>query len=184
MIQLNSSSLKPMICANVYCPPTRGEMHGRELFTSELPADKNTIIGGDLNAHSHMWDEWQPEDNLGQEIEDWMMVKNFAIANDGSATRVNAGTGGSSSPDVTLLHDSWIDKVEWTTIDCMGSDHLPILINIECQVSSLKPILTKELRWNWNKADFNGFSLYVEDAMKDIPNDIAAASGGGDELSK
>ena len=176
MIQLNSSSLKPMICANVYCPPTRGEMHGREFFTSELPADKNTIIGGDLNAHSHMWDEWQPEDNLGQEIEDWMMVKNFAIANDGSATRVNAGTGGSSSPDVTLLHDSWIDKVEWSTIDCMGSDHLPILINIECQVSSLKPILTKELRWNWNKADFNGFSLYVEDAMKVIPNDIAAAS--------
>ena len=105
-----------------------------------------------------------------------MMVKNFAIANDGSATRVNAGTGGSSSPDVTLLHDSWIDKVEWTTIDCMGSDHLPILINIECQVSSLKPILTKELRWNWNKADFNRFSLYIEDAMKEIRNNIAAAS--------
>ena len=56
MIQLNSSSQKPMICANVYCPPTRGEMHGREFCTSELPADKNTIIGGDLNAHSHMWD--------------------------------------------------------------------------------------------------------------------------------
>ena len=179
MIQLNSSSLKLMICANLYCPPTRGEMHGRELFTSELPADKNTIIGGDLNAHSHMWDEWQPEDNLGQEIEDWMMEKNFAIANDGSATRFNACTGGSSSPDVTLLHDSWIDKVDRTTIDCTqctGSDHLPTLINIECQVSSLKPILTKELRWNWNKADFNGFSLYVEDAMKEIQNDIAAAS--------
>ena len=57
-----------------------------------------------------------------------------------------------------------------------GSDHLPILIYIECQVSSLKPILTKELRWNWNKADFNGFSVYVEDAMKEISNDIAAAS--------
>ena len=153
------------MCANVYCPPTRGSQQGSEFDTRELPYDENTIVGGDLNAHSRLWDSWQPEDRLGEKVEDWLVEKNFSVANDGEATRVNVGTGGRSAPDVTLVHNSWLDKVEWGVMDCMGSDHLPILITLDIPITTLKPTTSRSLRWNWSKADFEGFSNQVEMAV-------------------
>ena len=165
LVDINLASLSKTMCANVYCPPTRGSQQGSELDTRELPYAENTIVGGDLNANSSLWDSWQPEYRLGGKVEDWLAEKNFSVANDGEATRVKVGTGGRSAPDVTLVHNSWLDKVEWGVMDCMGSDHLTILITLDIPTTTLKPTTSRMLRWNWSKADFKGFSNQVEMAV-------------------
>ena len=49
------------------------------------------------------------------DIQIYQMAKlednDFGVANDGLATRINAGSGGSSAPDVTLVHNIWLDRV-------------------------------------------------------------------------
>ena len=164
-----------MTCTNVYCPPTRGANHVQEFCTSELPFTQNNIIGGDLNVHSCTWDQWQPENVMGGKLEDWLADYNFSIMNDGSATRINAGTGGLSAPDVTMVHNDWLDKVEWSTAECMGSDHLPIVVTVDCPVTTLKSP-TSELRWNWSKANFAGFTRDVDASVLAAPPSIALSS--------
>ena len=91
-VEICDASLHKITCANVYCPSIRGALQGQEFQTSELPSAENTLIGGDLNAHSNTWDQWQPEDGMGGKIEDWLLNNNFSVSNDGSASRVNVGT--------------------------------------------------------------------------------------------
>ena len=176
IIDLNPATLHRMTCVNVYRPPSRRAHQVQDFSTSELPTAQNIIIGGDLNVHASSWDQWQPEDEMGAKLEVWMADNDFGIVNDGSATRVNAGTGGRSAPDVTLINNFWLDKVEWCTIECMGSDHLPIIITVDCPLSTLKPPPITELRWNWAKADFEGFSRDVEVSVMSTPLHIATAS--------
>ena len=164
------------LLSNVYCPPSRGANHGNEFEMSELPHDRNAITGGDLNAHSQMWDRWQPEDSLGSNLEEWLMEKDFCIANDGAATRTNPGTGGSSAPDITLVHSSWLDRVEWSMTECLGSDHLPILITVDCQVTTLNAPSRTELKWNWKSANFRLFAESVDEAVTAAPAAIHESS--------
>ena len=146
MTDNQAPSMHRLTFVNVYCPPTRGSNYGHEFCTTELPSEKNVFIGGDLNVHSTTWDRWQPEDEMGAKLEDWLCDYDFGVANDGSATRTNAGTGGSSAPDVTLVHNSWLDRVEWSTTDYMGSNQLPIVMSVDCQIVTLQPPPITELR--------------------------------------
>ena len=164
-VKLKTSPNSHLSFTNVYCPPTRGDRRGHEFETTELPYGKDDLIGGDLNTHSNMWDQWQPEDRMGLEVEAWLLEKDFMVANDGSATRVNAGTGGSSAPDVTLFHSSLSERTEWSVSECLGSDHLPIILSIDCQVSTLSPPPITQLRWNWKKANFDGFRVCIESSI-------------------
>ena len=170
-VKLEPKSCRNLSFANVYCPPTRGDRRGQEFDTSELPDTKDAIIGGYLNIHSNVWDHWQPEDQMGFEVEAWMTAKDFGVANDGTATRINAGTGGCSAPDITLVHNSLMEKVEWSTTECMGSDHLPIVIDIECNIATINPPPVTELRWNWSSANFTAFTKTIEDAARNFTND-------------
>ena len=91
---------------NLYVPPARwaaGQGTQAQSFQPDgLSLVPNTLIGGDVNAHAAVWDPQQPEDSLGQRIEEWSCDMSLTILNDGSATRMNPATGGSSAPDVTL----------------------------------------------------------------------------------
>ena len=168
-IELRAKPFVKTLLSNVYCPPSRGANHGNEFEMSELPHDRNAITGGDLNAHSQMWDRWQPEDSLGSNLEEWLMEKDVCIAKNGAATRNNPGTGGSSAPDVTLVHSSWLDRVEWSTTECLGSDHLPILITVDCQVTTLNAPSRTELKWNWKSSNFRLFVESVDEAVTAAP---------------
>ena len=169
MTDIQAPDLHLLTFVNVYCPPSRGSHHGHEFCTTEVPSEKNVIIGGDLNGHSAKWYRWQPEDTMGAKLEQWLCDYDFGVANDGSATRTNDGSGGSSAPDVTLVYNSWLGRVEWSTTQCMGSDHLPIVMSVDCQIVTLQPPPITELRWNRKKADFVGFSKKVEDKVNNAP---------------
>ena len=174
-IELRVKPFVKTLLSNVYCLSSRGANNGNDFDMSELPHDRNSITGGDLNVQSQMWDIWQPEDYLGSNLEEWMMEKDFCM-NDGAATRTNPGTGGSSAPDVTLVHISLLDRVEWSTTECLGSDHLPILITVDCQVTTLNAPSLTELKWNWKSANFRLFADSVEKAVTAAPVAIHESS--------
>ena len=83
-----------------------------------------------MNAHAAAWDPHQPEDPLGRAIEEWSCDTSLTILNDGSATRMNPATGGSSAPDVTLASGGLGGGATWETGAGIGSDHLPIITTI------------------------------------------------------
>ena len=93
-VQLRAGTGGNIRVTNVHCPPLRGDRSGEAFNANELPASRRDIICGDLNAHAVLWDRVQPEDERGERVEDWMMVHEFGVANDGAVTRVNRGTGG------------------------------------------------------------------------------------------
>ena len=57
----------------------------------------------------------------------------------------------------------------------MGSDHLPIVMSVDCQIVTLQPPPITELRWNWKKADFVGFSKKLDDTIKNTPISLEEA---------
>ena len=68
------------------------------LETGIIPTDPYTIIAGDFNAHSLLWDDIQPPDTRGTEMENWIIDQELSVANDGSPTRVGRITGNESTP--------------------------------------------------------------------------------------
>ncbi len=92
-----------------------------------------TFLGGDLNAHSHLWDTNQPRDARGEQLDYWVIVHSASVRNDETAVLLNRTTGGLRSLDVSLAHPSLADKAEWTLGEDLGSDQLPITIELRCQ---------------------------------------------------
>ena len=59
------------------------------LDPSLIKPGPSSLILGDLNGHSQMWDPLQPQDQRGNKILDWILDNDLHILNDGSATRAN-----------------------------------------------------------------------------------------------
>ena len=123
---VKQSKNKWLTIHNMYIPPKS------EFDLSWIPVKKNSICAGDLNGHSRLWDDIQPEDDEGLRIVNWMLENNLVCMNDGSPTRINRGTLGLSTPDVTMVSQQMSTKVKWSMIDesSMGSDHSLIIIEI------------------------------------------------------
>ena len=103
---------------NVYVPPENSiGQDVIELHTEIIPALKSSLICGDFNGHSPIWDGIQPGNSRGNAMVDWVADENLNILNDGSATRVNRETGNGSTPDVTMCGSDWSGKVSWSVGD-------------------------------------------------------------------
>ena len=150
---------------NVYSPPFRPQGQSQDQGFSSLISSRNHFFGGDWNAHSRMWDRFQPEDGSGVALEQWMSGEGLCALNDGAATRVNKATGGLSTPDVSLMHSVWLGRVDWCCLDPLDSDHFPILCDIGLGVQFMQEEAPK-LRWNWNSADWSGYRSAVELAVQ------------------
>ena len=142
-------------------PPNR-EVNTEELLVLDnLPSGVDCFYGGDVNAHSRLWDLHQPQDSRGDRIEEWMADSDLLCANDGTPTRINRGTTGESSPDTFLVHTRWRSRTEWTVGECLGSDHLPMVITLRCRVG-LFPQAPKPARWKTKNVNWNTFNDALE----------------------
>jgi hypothetical protein len=152
---------------NVYAPPARwtaGQGTQRQTIQlSGIATGTRYVVAGDFNAHGRSWDHFQPEDELGRELEDWATQTGLVVMNDSSYTRVNPSTGGRSAPDVTLVSGDMASAATWSTRPSMGSDHLPIWTTIEVNPPQYIP---KRGRFNFKKADWPGFRFTLDEAMK------------------
>ena len=119
---------------------------------------------GDFNAHSMHWDPFQPEDSRGESLAEWMAEQNLTSVNNGDHTRVNPATGGLSTPDVSFVPSNWCSRVEWTTGEDLGSDHLPVFLLAELDTSVTKPV-RPQLNWNWQKADWVSYAEMLDEKI-------------------
>ncbi len=106
-----------------------------------------TFIGRDLNTCSPLWETNQSSDTRGEKLEVWVFTQPDCGLNDGAATLLNCTTGGLSRPDVFLAPLSLADKAGWTAGEDLGTDHLPITIELRCQ-TPVAPDHQKRARWN------------------------------------
>ncbi len=88
---------------NLYAAPIRRQ---ETLVLAPTEPGNLFLAGGDLNVYSPRWDEHQPADQRGELEEDWLISQNASILNDGTATCVNRGTGGLSTPDITAVSNA------------------------------------------------------------------------------
>ena len=72
---------------NVYLPKTSTQH--TSFNPSLIKLGPSSIILGDLNGHSQIWDSFQLQDQRGDEILDWILDNDLYILNDGSATRTS-----------------------------------------------------------------------------------------------
>jgi len=137
-----------------------------------LPATEDTLIGGDFNAHSNLWDSEQSTDNRGELVTDWILEKDMVCVNDGLATRTNRATGGASSPDITLVHSNWSNKVEWSVGEDMGSDHLPVVVHVKLKITATRQQVNSIPCWRRNGVDWEPFHACVEEAVLELDEPV------------
>ena len=119
---------------NFYLPNTKTQI--TKFDPSLIPSSPIAFIVGDFNGHSRMWDQLVPQDKRGEEVEKFILDHNLFLLNDGEPTRVNRGTGGGSTPDLTICGQIWSKKTAWAAQEQLGdSDHLPILSTISLNVN-------------------------------------------------
>lgn len=166
---------------NLYAPPVRrsgAEHQGGGANLDALVVSAHHFYGGDLNGHSALWDSHQPSDEAGERVEEWLMSNGLISLNDGTATRVNRGTGGLSAPDVSVAHSSLVARSDWSTLEPLDSDHLPILSELGLTVQVLAEEQPR-LRWNWRKADWPAFAETLDQSVLEY-----RSSGGGGSLTE
>jgi hypothetical protein len=68
--------------------------------------------------------------------------------NEGCRTRDNRATGGESAPNVTLVHNFLLAGTNWRRLPIRGSDHFPLLCEVDVTYSHLAE-LDSNLKWDW-----------------------------------
>ena len=81
---------------NIYLPNTSTQHNWFD--PSLIKPGPSSLILGNLNGHSQMWDSLQPQDQRGDKILDWILDNDLHILNDGSASRTSWITGNDSTP--------------------------------------------------------------------------------------
>jgi endonuclease/exonuclease/phosphatase family metal-dependent hydrolase len=164
--------------SNVYCPPLSASRQYRakhlcRLDTSIIPATPNSLICGDFNAHSPMWDSIAASDIRGSEVEDWMVAKKLTLLNNGQATRISP-KGKKSTPDITLCGSSLNSKTSYWNVneeDAMGnSDHTPIFIVVYSEVNH-NPVFYGKAKWKFKNVDWKKFAEETDNILPTINSD-------------
>ena len=176
---IKTSGSKWIEICNVYCPPASSPGYDSlRLATEIIATPSNSIICGDLNAHSFLWD--RIEDDRGSEVEDWIIEKNLGVLNDGSPTRIDRGRDiEPTAPDVTICSSSLTNKCSWRPIDGIGSsDHQPILIEIAGKVKH-NPVYTGQAKWKTRDVDWQAWQDEIDSSISamspsDLPTTIKA----------
>ena len=171
-IRIKQSNRKWIQLTNFYCPPnnTLPGNPDKLLRLDLLPTSKNAIIAGDFNAHSPIWDNVQKEDERGEILETWVSNNDLHILNDGSPTRINKGTVGLSTLDISIVGSNWSGTTDWVVEDDIGaSDHQPILISVRDQIEH-QVIRNRPPKWKRN-ADWVKFGNMVEEKVTNLPEE-------------
>ena len=171
-IQLARNSWVQLV--NVYCRPANSSGEVVLLDTSLIPVGPNTIICGDFNGHSEIWDLKVQPDDRGEKIEDWMIANDLEPLNDPEkATRFDRHNDNESSPDITFCGKQIAPMCEWEVAEPIGnSDHLPIITTIQVKVPH-EFFLGAASRWKRNGVDWSNFTDRTEDVfskMKPLKN--------------
>ncbi|GFS62221.1 hypothetical protein TNCV_477401 [Trichonephila clavipes] len=117
---------KPLNIFNMYHPPDLKSLPNdlQDLFTV------GTICLGDLNAKHPIWG-CSTANLRGNELLDIIDDKCFSILNDGTATHFSYSYNTKEALDISITSSDLGPSCKWTLLENLGSDHLPILIELK-----------------------------------------------------
>jgi len=85
----------------------------------------------DFNAHHPTWDTHISPDSAGNSLFNWISSSQLDILNDSNIhTLLRHSSSSRSTPDVSLALSHLAPTREWRILPDLGSDHLPIDINL------------------------------------------------------
>ena len=158
---------------NMYRPPATGGADVRDaaLYLNHWPREKSSVICADVNAHGS-WDANRDSDQLGEEIDDWLIDNSMAHVNSGIPTRVRqlGHAMVETAPDITIVHSSVASSCSWDVLETIGSDHLPIQLVIGS--SGMKEEETKR-KYNFNKTDWEKYSSVCDRSLSEWNEDMS-----------
>ena len=160
-VELKTAGRSCVTVTNVYRPPVREGNQGDLGVRALRIPQSNFVVAGDLNAHDPLWDDRQPPDRWGRHLEEWAGDNDLVCLNDGEPTRFNRATGGGSAPDISMVHASLLPGADWWRHQLLGSDHLPLFLELQVKTWALKEDELK-LKWNWREANWEAFRAEVD----------------------
>ncbi|GFY71323.1 RNA-directed DNA polymerase from mobile element jockey [Trichonephila inaurata madagascariensis] len=126
--------------------------------------DDNTIILGDFNAKNTTWGS-TITNARGMELS--ILVTDRALClNDGTHTFRSSSYGSTDALDLTFRSPGLFPYSSWRVLDNIGSDHLPILVEIDLKVNCTG---MKNLHWNFKKADWSLFEHISNNLISQEP---------------
>ena len=149
---------------NLYIPVVNsGEADTRidNFDPTYLPSTKSTYVAGDLNAHGY-WDQYQPLNKRGGDLERWLDTKEMMILNSDESTK----TFNKSVPDLTICHEKLFSNSKWELLGDGLSDHLPILTTLDVNVH---PQIRTPAKWSYKKANWDSYTAQIEEELKKDP---------------
>ena len=144
---------------NVYIPPVSSSPTAFIPSLSHLNHLLECLILGDFNAHHPQWHSEHGDEARGRHLADIIDHSVFAVLNENTATRVSSN-GCRTSPDISLASSDIFGCAAWRTITALNSDHLPIIITLQCEFSKVSS--ARRTFINFSKADWDGFYTACE----------------------
>lgn len=155
---------------NVYKPPT--QPWPRNVLRHE---DHPAVYLGDFNSHHTVWG-YEINDNNGIELLNWSDANNLFLVHDlkDLPTFHSARWQRGYNPDLCFVTRDALDKPMKTTRSVVKafprSQHRAVIITIGTQVIAVNSI--PKPRWNFRKANWEGFSRQIDASIRFIPNEI------------
>eukprot|EP00661_Eupelagonemidae_sp_cell13_P003946 gene3946-4272_t len=142
---------------NLYIPPDKKNRYATGVWDPRfMPCSPNTLIFGDLNAHSLKWEPFRTStlrEGRGTKLRQWAQDVDFRVLNNGTVTFQQGSAR--TAPDLTLCHSQRAHEIKWTVLEDSGSDHYPICVDIPTHAAVLQE--RRPLRWSFKKADWEQF---------------------------
>ena len=174
-INVKTGSNKWLKITNIYVPPSN-TTHPVVFDPRHVPTSADSIIIGDFNGHTPLWDPKSPVDSRGEDIEDWATGKNLQILNSGAPTHINRATGNESTPDISLVSTNLTPSCSWSVGDQLGSsDHLPITIEMSQRIPH-QPVFGSTARWRKTGVCWKSFRDDIESTTQDLPPEPSLAN--------
>ena len=169
----------PINFINIYIPPVSSCPPGfRPDLSLLLDPTAPTIIMGDFNAHNPAWHSTTLDSaaaGRGSAFAESIDDSNLSLLNTDRPTRLPK-SGNPSSPDLTLCSSHFALDATWTPLTTLNSDHLPIIVTIDQDLSNLPPP-PRQTFTNFRRARWNDFLRETESEFARLPAPVSCHTG-------
>ena len=136
-ISITMPSLQQLHILNIHIPPRSSCNAGHNASIAHLLSNNEmSFIVGDINAHHSRWDTNTNEDERGEQLADKIDAADYTILNENEATWLPTNCR-STSPAISLASNDIALLSDWSVSTSLASDHLPILISINSELSTI-----------------------------------------------
>lgn len=123
--------------AGIYCPPKGDYLHDYPLLFQNNNKNKQVLILGDFNAHSHLWG-YNRDDDRGNMIIDLCMANNFIILNQPDCLATFEANKKTGRPDLSLIsQEAYKYFKNWKVLPYLFGDHRSIVTEIDYTIQNL-----------------------------------------------